>query len=95
MEELMYKNQLKIMRKLRAFFNGKLQDFIKENQGAEELHMSDFKYERFLMAGIKFCDLYEEYIKEIHEENIYLRGELKKLKRDKKMLIKFIKEMKN
>ena len=88
MEELMYKIQLKIMRKLRAFLNGKLQDFIKENQGAEELHMSDFKYERLLMAGIRFCDLYEEYIKEIHEENIYLRGEIKKLD-------KFIKDLRD
>lgn len=93
MEELIYKILLKIMRKLRAFLNGKLQDFIKENQCAEELHMSDLKYERMLMAGIKYCDLYEEYIKEIHEENIYLRGEIKKLKRDKKMLIKFIKHL--
>ena len=86
MEELMYKIKLKTMRTLRAFFNGKLQDFIKENQGAEELHMSDFKYERLLMTGIKFCDTYEDYVKEIHEENTYLRGQIKQLKQDKKSL---------
>ena len=91
----MYKIQLKIIRKLRAFLNGKLNDFVMGNQGAEELHMSDFKYERMLMVGIKFCDTYEEYIKDLHEENIYLRGKIKNLKRDNKKLIKFIKEMKN
>lgn len=93
MEELMYKIQLKTMRKIRAFLNGKLQDFIKENQGAEELHMSDFKYERMLMAGIKFCDTYEDYVKEIHEENTYLRGQIKQLKQDEKKLIRFIKHL--
>ena len=41
MKELKYKIMLKIIRKLRAFINGELQKFIKENQGAEELHMSD------------------------------------------------------
>jgi len=93
MKELKYKIMLKIIRKLRAFFNGELQKFIKENQGAEELHMSDLKFERMLMTGMKFCDTYEDYVKEIHEENTYLRGQIKQLKQDEKKLIRFIKHL--
>ncbi|MCR4800142.1 MAG: hypothetical protein K5860_06505 [Bacteroidales bacterium] len=48
-----------------------------------------------LMTGMKFCDTYEDYVKEIHEENTYLRGQIKQLKQDEKMLIRFIKHLKD
>lgn len=42
MKELKYKIMLKIIRKLRAFLNGSLQKFIKENHGAEERNLQNF-----------------------------------------------------